>query len=476
VPGNQKPETKPSTIDHAQFFLAMKDARDDMATIEGIGLLGWAKHDSLEWARHDSIENTRHRTDFEVLSILGQGGFGTAYKVRNRVDSRIYALKTVLLLKADVSKVLREVQVLSSLSSDNVVRYYGAWVEKGDNGGMVAVDDKNSNGGNPSEYSTEEWSASSFSLSAPDATTNPVCHLCQSTYEDWEVSFEHWGLIDAVLQPLDLCIPCYRKSIPPTVDVSKISVREKQVLQDYLFILMEFCESTLEQAVKDCRGDEETLWSYFSQCVQGLAYLHSKAVIHRDVKPSNVFVHEGVVKIGDLGLATIANTATSDENALQELSSSKSSQVGTFLYTSPEVPTGNYNEKCDVYSLGVLLVEMFSTFTTGMERVEVLSKLKSQPDAFPHQWVTAHPLQAELACQMAASDPANRPSCSQVLGDLLRRGVWKPPVATKTMENLVTDLTAQIAQLQANVEKHKLEALQLRTILDEHNIDHGHVL
>jgi hypothetical protein len=90
---------------------------------------------------------------------------------------------------------------------------------------------------------------------APDATTNPVCHLCQSTYKDWEVSFEHWGLIDAVLQSFDLCIPCYKESIPSTVDVSKISVREKQVWQDYLFIMMQFCESTLEQAVQDCRGD-----------------------------------------------------------------------------------------------------------------------------------------------------------------------------------------------------------------------------
>ena len=53
-----------------------------------------------------------------------------SYKVRNKVDGHVYAMKQV----SDFTKhvALREVQVLSSIDHEHVVRYYGAWVEKGE--------------------------------------------------------------------------------------------------------------------------------------------------------------------------------------------------------------------------------------------------------------------------------------------------------------------------------------------------------
>ena len=138
---------------------------------------------------------------------------------------------------------------------------------------------------------------------------------------------------------------------------------------------MEYCEQTLHEEVQNANAT--TKWDYFCQCVQGLAHLHSKGVMHRDVKPNNIFVHKGVVKIGDLGLATIvkknsnnnssssSNATTGEETTDQDVCNS--TQVGTFLYTAPEVATGRYNAKCDTYSLGIVLVEIFSNFTTNME-------------------------------------------------------------------------------------------------------------
>jgi translation initiation factor 2-alpha kinase 4 len=208
-----------------------------------------------------------------------------------------------------------------------------------------------------------------------------------SPYRDWEVSFEHWGLIDSILQPLDLCILCYNKSIPDRVDASKITIREKQqVPPDCLYIIMEYCESTLIEAIEG--ADDKTIWTFFSQTVKGLAHLrgHGHGIIHRDLKPNNIFAHEGIVRIGDLGLATTTTTSSTTtrttghgkttSSSSDPQPSKKSFDVGTFLYQAPEVATttGNhgYDEKCDIYSLGVLLVEIFSKFDTAMERAKVL--------------------------------------------------------------------------------------------------------
>ena len=228
-------------------------------------LLTRASTGGMSWVRHDSIDRARHRTDFEILAVLGSGAFGTTHRVRNRVDSREYALKSVKLSSTVDSekrnKVLREVELLSRLNSDNVVRYYSAWVEKGDASARLT---------DVESLSTSEPSAS-VSVSAAAACEDPVCNLCSSTYKDWEVGFEQWGLLDAVLQPLCLCSQCYMSSLPPGEDHSSITVREKTVLHDYLFILMELCDSTLRDEVRKHDGEAAPIWSLFAQCVQGLA-------------------------------------------------------------------------------------------------------------------------------------------------------------------------------------------------------------
>ena len=77
-----------------------------------------------------------YEAEFKTVRMLGRGAFGTTYKVTNRIDSRVYALKSIQ-LSANInaterSRVLREAEVLSSLNSEHVVRYYAAWIEKAD--------------------------------------------------------------------------------------------------------------------------------------------------------------------------------------------------------------------------------------------------------------------------------------------------------------------------------------------------------
>lgn len=75
---------------------------------------------------------SRYKTDFEEIEFLGKGGFGEVIKARNRLDGRLYAIKKIRLDPRDTEdlrKILREVQTLSSLHHQYVVRYYATWFE-----------------------------------------------------------------------------------------------------------------------------------------------------------------------------------------------------------------------------------------------------------------------------------------------------------------------------------------------------------
>ena len=350
----------------------------------------------------------------------------------------------------------------------------------------------------------------------PERSADPTCQLCRSRYRDWEVGFEHWGLLDSVLQPLDLCKSCYRDSIPPDVDQGAIVIRDKRSFPLCLFIIMEYCESTLTEAVRQCGGEDATIWSFFAQCVQGLATLHSRDIIHRDIKPGNIFVRKGgSVKIGDLGLATYVAPGGANRNGNchghengngngngrhysligggdggssgdsaerprktatpRYVAGSKSSEVGTFLYTAPEVRTGRYDEKCDVYSLGVVLLEMFSDFGTAMERADVLTRLREDM-TLPGEWEEARPAQARLVLSMVAPNPSDRPSCAEVLDHLAREGIWAARPSDSSCERAVEDLTARVESLRAELERKDAVASRLRSLLDESGISYGHIL
>lgn len=84
---------------------------------------------------HATISNpgqSRLHTEFKELEFLGQGAYGDVMKVRNVLDNREYAIKRIPLSarnKQLYKKMTREVELLSRLNHENVVRYYNSWIE-----------------------------------------------------------------------------------------------------------------------------------------------------------------------------------------------------------------------------------------------------------------------------------------------------------------------------------------------------------
>ncbi|KAH0631944.1 hypothetical protein JD844_019856, partial [Phrynosoma platyrhinos] len=166
-----------------------------------------------------------------------------------------------------------------------------------------------------------------------------------------------------------------------------------------LHIQMQLCEISLCDWIVDrnkrCFRGEDTSSPYhhidnhgtlkiFQELLEGVYYIHSMGVMHRDIKPRNIFLHgsDYHVKIGDFGLAC---RDIIQEDTIHLLSAKKitelihTSGVGTCLYASPEQLQGShYDFKSDMYSLGVILFELFQPFGTEMERTKVICCLQQK--------------------------------------------------------------------------------------------------
>ncbi|OHT16669.1 CAMK family protein kinase [Tritrichomonas foetus] len=200
-------------------------------------------------------------------------------------------------------------------------------------------------------------------------------------------------------------------SLDPTCDMKPSPLIDSNSTQKKLWLIMEYLPngSLAGFMVNGNPLNDIQLYRFFKQISDAIFYLHNIAkVVHRDIKAENILIDENnVAKLADFGLSKGIPT----KEALLH------TQCGTLNYISPEIITEKgYNEKTDIWSLGILLYLM-STGRFPFEDTNtqnLYKKIISHDVEFPEEPILNSSLK-DLILKMLEKDPEKRYSIIDVI-------------------------------------------------------------
>ncbi len=173
-------------------------------------------------------------------------------------------------------------------------------------------------------------------------------------------------------------------------------------------------EGAIEKA-QDHKLTLERAVEIATQTIRGLEFAHSKGVVHRDLKPGNVWLtSDGVAKIGDFGLAVAIDRSRLTREGMM---------VGTVSYMPPEQATGGeITPRSDLYSLGAMLYEMACGRPpfVGDDSVAIIGQHLNTPPVSPSWHRPEVPVGLEgLILRLLEKDPTKRPESATAVRQAL---------------------------------------------------------
>ncbi|XP_018398888.1 PREDICTED: eukaryotic translation initiation factor 2-alpha kinase 1-like [Cyphomyrmex costatus] len=454
----------------------------------------------------------RYHDEFHEICFIARGGFGKVYKAQHRLDGVEYAIKKIIMPADHIETIhqqLNEVWTLAKLKHTNIVSYNAAWIEPFSSSNTLSSTDRKS-------YRSQSYSSQSIddlfdSKNGLNFNNSKICVDEQNVPLDTKTS----STIDVYTGKKEKQNKIYRNSsdvfndstiskrfveLNSSVNIIEEGIVEENVTEEctdescsdvvsfrnsnnnknlnetiadtesasqgvcmytykknqsyvILYIQMSLCEQTLEQWLRSKISvtPEPIVKAIFQQLLCGVNYMHSQKVVHHDIKPSNIFISttgQLQIQLGDFGLAC----------PLQK--EKHHSVIGTHLYAAPEQLEGNCDRKSDIYSIGIVLIELLIPIKTQMELSSIISSLKNDkvPEAFKRQKWT------QLVKQMVRKDPAERPSTNQLLKefdddkDVIINGL-KDTIVTLKNNNRIKDDTIQELQEEIALLKEKVQKL-----------------
>ena len=179
--------------------------------------------------------------------------------------------------------------------------------------------------------------------------------------------------------------------------------------EHHLCIITEFWEGlTLNEFIRTYkRLGERRAVKVVHQILKAIQYWHSKNISHRDLKPENIIVDDNnKVKLIDFGLSKLTS-----QSQLKSI-------LGSPQYMSPEISTGVYTNKIDIWSIGVLLYEMISGEVpyNGRWIKDIKNKIESKDLPFYNKvWTKTSPEWIDLVKSMLIVDPSKRITAKKAL-------------------------------------------------------------
>ena len=173
-------------------------------------------------------------------------------------------------------------------------------------------------------------------------------------------------LLKQIKREEELTKKCKSKNIIELYDVLETDI-------SFIFVY-ELCYKTLSEYLSD-KIELVNNKDFFIRIVRSLAeaikVLNEQNIIHRDIKPNNIYMKiEDKEDFNDLENNCIIKLADFGSSIKKE--ENDSIQIGTFLYLAPEIMENNqYDEKCDMWSLGITLYQLYFGFTPYGEEFDI---------------------------------------------------------------------------------------------------------
>lgn len=396
----------------------------------------------------------RYARDFEEIGKLGRGGFGEVVKARSRMEGIFYAVKKIKHRADKLDSLLSEVLSLARLNHQYIVRYYGTWVEELEDTSAIPSNSTSAIASDDEEEEEEEDDTEGdFGDDDLELTFSSRVGRSSSVLPSYDNSFQ----VDYISTSFDPRIEFDESSeeddqnedddpfvfANSTDDISnnetedrsksdskEVSVKKpKDVVnssknaspKSILYIQMEFCENNtlLNLIEQGLPNNPDEYWRLFRQLLEAVSYIHREGFIHRDLKPMNIFIdRSNNIKVGDFGLAKNSqfSSVVLTNNQVEAKDNELSTVVGTLFYTANEVATGQYDEKVDMYSLGIIFFEMCYPLATGMQRAKTLNDLRLKSVEFPTNFIASkYKTEKKIIRLLLDHDPKIRPSAAQLL-------------------------------------------------------------
>ena len=195
-----------------------------------------------------------------------------------------------------------------------------------------------------------------------------------------------------------------------------IKLYEVYETEKNIYLIMELCtggelfDRIVDNTENGIQFTEKQAASLFKQMMSAINYCHKNGIVHRDLKPENLLYlnkdENSPIKVIDFGMSKRFDSKTY-----------MSEKVGTAYYISPEVLHGKYDEKCDIWSAGVILYIIICGYPcfNGEDDDEIFEAIQKGKIAFPSpEWDDVSDDAKQLIKKMCCS-PEKRLTAEQVL-------------------------------------------------------------